>query len=100
MGRTRAEGVARKGALVAALAAGVCLPAREAGAHCRTTTCRLPPNFQPTPGQCYPDNFASYCAGLDPPARILPVFWRNACVSYDIQRDASQQVPYAVAAQM
>ena len=29
----------------------------------------------------------------------LPIWWRNACVSYDIQQDASAQVPYDVAVQ-
>jgi hypothetical protein len=31
---------------------------------------------------------------MDPPAKNLPVFWSNACVSYDIQANASKQVPY------
>jgi len=35
-----------------------------------------------------------------PPAKPLPLFWSNACVSYDIERNASRQVPYARAAQL
>jgi Matrixin len=31
---------------------------------------------------------------MNPPAKSLPVFWSNACVSYDIQASASKQVPY------
>jgi hypothetical protein len=47
-----------------------------------------------------PDGFDAYCASLDPPAKALPVWWRNACVGYDLQQDASAQVPYATASQM
>jgi hypothetical protein len=73
----------------------VAAPAR---AFCRTTTCGLPPGFAPSPGECYPDDFAARCAMLTPPAKILPVYWANACVSYDIQASASRQVPYDQAA--
>ncbi len=72
--------------------------AHDAGAFCRTTTCGLPANFAPSDSQCHPDNYEAWCASLNPPARILPVYWSNACVSYDIQKDASRQVPYATAA--
>jgi hypothetical protein len=71
--------------------------ARTAGAFCRTTTCNLPANFAPTANQCLPPNFEARCASLDPPVRVLPVYWRNACVSYDIQKDASRQVPFGTA---
>jgi hypothetical protein len=63
-------------------------------------TCPLPPDFSPAPGSCVPDGFDAYCASLDPPAKALPVWWRNACVGYDLQQDASAQVPYATASQM
>jgi Matrixin len=72
---------------------------QAAAAFCRTTTCGLPPNFAPSPGQCTPPDFVSRCASLDPPAKVLPIYWSNACVSYDIQKDASVQVPYDTAAQ-
>jgi Matrixin len=67
--------------------------------YCRTTTCPLKPNWSPTSGCCPPD-FPSFCAGLNPPAKILPLWWRGACVSYDIQKDASSQAPYDVVAPM
>jgi MYXO-CTERM domain-containing protein len=69
----------------------------DAHAFCRTTTCGLPPGFSPEGDQCEPDDFAQRCASLDPPVKILPVYWSNACISYDIQKNASQQVPYATA---
>jgi hypothetical protein len=72
---------------------------RDARAFCRTTTCPLPPDFSPSISGCQPPDFAQYCASLDPPVQPLPIWWRNACVSYDIQEDASRQVPYATAVQ-
>jgi Matrixin len=95
----RRSGVLRAGCCVAAIAVSV-LVAVEARAFCRTMTCPLPPDFSPQPDACVPDDFASYCASLQPSAKPLPVWWRNACVGYDIQQDASSQVPYATAAQM
>jgi hypothetical protein len=88
--------------------------ASDTQAFCRTVTCPLPPSWSPargclptsftdTNGHFWPD-FASYClalvdeAGKPSPAKVLPVWWRNACVSYDIQRNASRQIPYDTAA--
>jgi hypothetical protein len=85
-------------AILIALAVELC--AARAQAFCRTMTCPLPPDFSPAPGSCVPPDFDSYCASLQPPAKALPVWWRNACVSYDIQQKASAQVPYATASQM
>jgi hypothetical protein len=72
---------------------------RDARAFCRTSTCPLPPEFAPQPGMCQPADFAQYCASLQPHVTPLPIWWRNACVSYDIQQNASRQVSYAQAAQ-
>ncbi len=86
------------------LAAGVltaCVATvRSAAAFCRTTTCPLPPGFAPADGECVPPDFDSWCASMNPPAPILPVFWANACVSYDIQASASDQVPYDKAVEL
>jgi hypothetical protein len=71
---------------------------RNAAAFCRTTTCVLPPGFAPADGECLPPDFDQWCASQNPPQKILPVFWSNACVSYDIQARASRQVPYDKAA--
>jgi hypothetical protein len=73
--------------------------AGSARAYCRTSTCPLPPDFSPSPAGCQPAGFAQYCAALSPPIVPLPVWWRNACQSYDIQENASTQVPYDVAVQ-
>ncbi len=95
----------RSGIAGAAIAATCLASALDAWAFCRTTTCPLPPSWSPH-GDCQPTSFVdsggrlwpdfpSFCASLDPPAKVLPVWWRNACVSYDIQRNASKWASYA-----
>lgn len=92
---------------------------RDAFAFCRTTTCELSPGFAPTPGSCYPpdDQFAAdcYCTtnsdfegciqaypqmSPQPIVTAHMLWWRNACVSYDVNQDASVQVPYDIADQI
>jgi Matrixin len=64
---------------LAALAlCGLAVPS-AAHAYCRTTTEQLPPNYSPDRG-CYTQG--------------LVLFWRNACVSYSINQDASRSIPY------
>jgi hypothetical protein len=87
----------REAGLAVALAASALALPRPALAFCRTMACPLPPNFAPQPDACLPPDFASWCASQNPPASAIPVWWRNACVSYDVQENASRQVPYAVA---
>ncbi|HEY4011790.1 MAG TPA: matrixin family metalloprotease [Polyangiaceae bacterium] len=100
----------RTAAAVLLVVLGVASP-RAARAFCRTTTCALPPSFSPSEASCDPQNFLdgnghfwadfpSYCASLNPPEPLFPVWWRNACVSYDLQENASAKVPYAVASQI
>jgi hypothetical protein len=76
---------------VAVAAVAVVASPRDARGECRTTTCALPPSFSPVT-TCTPPNFVAYCQALTPPEQVLYVWWRNACVSYDIQKDASSQV--------
>jgi MYXO-CTERM domain-containing protein len=82
------------GALVSALT----MSAGTAHAFCRTMTCPTPAGY-PSDELCYPPDFESLCASLNPPRKVLPVYWANACVTYDINQNASAQVPYATAAQ-
>jgi hypothetical protein len=55
-----------------------------AHAFCRTTTAKVPADYDPASCGCWTYG--------------LPLFWSNACVSYDLQQDATPQVPYATAA--
>lgn len=68
-------------ALAAGLAAAT--PA-TASAFCRTTTIPVAPDFQPRPDKCWDQG--------------VPLFWRNSCISYSVQRSASRFVAYEDAA--
>jgi matrixin len=57
---------------------------RAASAFCRTTTVPVAPDFQPRPDKCWEQG--------------VPLFWRNSCVSYSVQRGASRQVAFDEAA--
>jgi hypothetical protein len=97
-----ARGRGRTAPFAAALVGLACLAgAHRAAAFCRTTTCPLPADWNPSGGceptstfidgngQEWPD-FTTYCASLNPPARVFPLWWRNSCVSYDVlQEDGS-----------
>lgn len=56
-----------------------------AHAYCRTTTQPIPANYSPSRG-CFNEG--------------LYLFWRNACVSYSINENASRIVPYDAAKQV
>ncbi len=58
--------------------AAVAVPA-TAHAYCRTTTTPVPANYSPSRG-CFTDG--------------LYLFWRNACVSYSLNQDASRGIAY------
>ncbi len=51
-----------------------------AHAYCRTTTVPIQPDFQPRPDRCWTQG--------------VPLFWRNSCVAYSVQRNASKQVAF------
>jgi hypothetical protein len=74
--------------------ASLALGGANAHAFCRTTACPLPAGFSPTPDTCAPPDFAQSCASLSPPAKPLPIWWRNACVSYDLTRSGTRQIAY------
>ena len=73
----------RSAALVAARALGLAaliVPA-SAQAFCRTTTVRAPADFDPTTaGACFEGG--------------LPLFWRNACIGYNVHYPPSKRVSY------
>ena len=95
--------VARGVACVApySLAVAIVAIGGDASAFCRTMTCPLPADFQPSADACIPPGFKAYCASLTPPVpNPIPVWWRNACVGYSIQKDASRQVSYDDAARL
>jgi hypothetical protein len=72
-------------AVIAASLFALLLSSREARAFCRTTTISVPADFQPRIDQCWNQGH--------------PLFWKNTCVGYSIQKDASRQVSYDDASQ-
>jgi hypothetical protein len=54
--------------------------APSARAFCRTTTVPVAPDFQPSPDQCWDQG--------------KPLYWKNACVGYSVQKDASRQISF------
>jgi hypothetical protein len=66
---------------IAALVLGI---PSAAHAFCRTTTVPVLADFQPRPDKCWDQG--------------VPLFWKNSCVSYSVQRSASRQVSFEDAA--
>lgn len=54
--------------------------APDALAFCRTTTIGVPADFQPRGDACWTQGH--------------PLYWKNACVGYSLQQNASKQVSY------
>ena len=75
----------RLGPAAAALVLGALASAPSvASAFCRTTTVPVVSDFQPSPTKCWDQG--------------VPLFWRNSCVGYSVQRNASRQVAFDDAA--
>lgn len=70
-------------ALGLALGLACVLASHEAKAFCRSTTVLLPPSYNPQRRGCFTDG--------------APLFWRGACVSYSVQKDATTYIPLDVA---
>lgn len=69
---------------VLVLAGALASAPAAAMAFCRTTTVPVRADFQPSPTKCWDQG--------------VPLFWRNSCVGYNIQQNASRQVSYDDAA--
>lgn len=68
----------RTGICVAAAALGLALPAGEALAYCRSTTCV---------GDCERDDDGCKTSGK-------PLFWASSCVGISLQADSSEFIPF------
>ncbi|MBS2020432.1 MAG: matrixin family metalloprotease [Deltaproteobacteria bacterium] len=75
---------ARNLAALAIVGAVLGTPRGDAAAFCRTTTVPVVADFQPTRDRCWDQG--------------LPLFWRNSCVGYSIQKTVSRQISYDAAA--
>jgi hypothetical protein len=68
-------------------ALGVLFGSGSAWAYCREVAGAIPPGYDPTDAGCYT---------TDPEAGVLPpLFWRNQCVSFNLNRRASTQISLA-----
>jgi hypothetical protein len=67
-----------------ALASVLFAHAPDALAFCRTTTEPAPPDYNSADNGCWSER----------PNGGVPLFWRNACVGYSIQRDGSRKISY------
>jgi len=72
------------GAIPLAVALAALGWAPDASAFCRTTTEKSPPDYDAVGAGCWD--------------RGLPLFWRNACLGYSMQRSASRKISYEDAA--
>jgi len=73
--------------VVAGALLGRLVTSSDAQAWCRTTTSPVPADFDPAADSgCWTQG--------------LPLFWRNACVSYDIVQGASTQITYEEASSL
>lgn len=70
---------------------------KSAHAFCRTTTESVPANYDPTKNGCLPDGrlLTDPKTGKQYPSNYL--FWRNQCVSYSVNEDASRVADFATA---
>ena len=67
-------------AIASAIALASVVTSGDAAAFCRTTTSPVPADFQPSAAACWTNG--------------LPLWWRNSCVGYSLQKDASRQISY------
>lgn len=73
-------------------------PATGPAGYCRTTTC-TPPVGYPSGDLCEPPGWADECSTRpNDPRSDAPLWWRSACVGYDLQKGASRRVDYDDAA--
>lgn len=74
--------------LAAAGVLGLLFTATDALAFCRTMTVRAPPDYDPTStGHCWDGKDDNGNPGV-------PLFWKNACVSYNMTNPPSKRVSY------
>src|SRR5207244_12856806 len=70
----------RRGAIVAAALASIVVVPREASACCRTTTANVPANYDAQRSGCITSG--------------LLLYWKGACVTYAVNQNAAQGIPF------
>lgn len=64
-----------------------------ASGYCRTTTCRVPPQY-PLAGRCQPLDWSSSEDCTSQKVSNAPVWWRNACIGYATNAAASNGISH------
>jgi hypothetical protein len=72
----------------------ITLAPSAAHAFCRTTTCALPADWDPTQS-CVPPGLTQCQDSQGDTIKNVPLWWKSACAGYSIQKDASKYVPLA-----
>src|SRR6516165_2482849 len=85
----RALAIADRLRLAAAVASVALFAAREAGAYCRSAACPPHDPNGTTQGQRCNPPMSDDCG--------VELQWRQPCVGFNVQQDASNQVPYKTA---
>jgi len=80
-----------RGVFAIGIMAAAILVAPTVSAFCRTTTVVQKENY---------DSATMGCWDKDPVAHGIPLFWRNSCVGYSIERSASKKISYDDAANL
>ena len=63
--------------------------------YCRTTTCAPPAGYPTSDGACEPPDWSDSDTCRKAPASNAPLWWRSACVGYDLSAAASKDASYA-----
>jgi Matrixin len=66
------------------------------GGYCRSTTCSPGKSFQPRDGMCEPPGWPQSCGAGG--VRDVPLWWRNRCFGYSMQKDGGKHVSFDEAA--
>jgi hypothetical protein len=64
--------------------------------YCRSTTCAPPTGYPEEGGLCEPPGWEDSTTCADQHASNAPLWWRGACVGYDLQRSGSAHVAFNV----
>lgn len=66
-----------------------------ASGYCRTTTCPFPKGYPTAEGQCEPANWSDSDTCRQAGESNAPLWWRTACVGYDLNAAAGSGLSYA-----
>jgi hypothetical protein len=81
---------------LSSIVGSICGASPLAHAYCRTTTCPLPADYDPTQG-CIPPGLTSCTDSQGDAIKNIPLWWKSLCTGYSVQQDASRYVSLSAA---